>query len=102
MGLHINKFNFGQLFNDSNGKTDPSRFAGVIIVVVACGGFMSAGIAMIIMLVFKLESKPEIISFFEMLVLQSIAFGTIGAGLLGLHRFTKDEAIKITDGSSTQ
>ncbi len=82
------------MFNDSTGKTSATLFCGWMIVMSSCGGFVSAGFTMMVMTIFKLEGKPEIIAFHQMMVMQSIAFATIGATLLGVHRFTNDQEVK--------
>jgi len=91
--VNINKFQWSQLFNDSKGKTSASLVCGVLIVFSSCGGFLTAGISMSIMNIFNIAHNTEDNTFFQMLVMQSIAFATIGATLLGIHRLSKDKEI---------
>lgn len=90
----INKFQFQQMFNDSMGKTSPTIFSGWLIIVSSCGGFISAGLSMLLMIIFKIESRPNAESFLQVLIIQSIAFATIGATLLMGHRLSPDKKIE--------
>jgi hypothetical protein len=92
--MNIDKFNWAQMFNNSKGKTSGSLFCGVIILLDAALTFFMAAFTMAIMLVFKLENDPNIIGFFNMLLMQSIAFAAIGTSLLGIHRLSKDKPVE--------
>ena len=70
----IEKFSFKELFNNSKGQTDAHLFAGLVMVIVACLTFPYC-------IFVKLETFANL----------SIAFATLGAGLLGVSRFTKDK-----------
>ncbi len=89
----INKFNWPQIFNDATGKTSATLFSGVIIIISSAGGFISAGLSMMIVTLFKLQDNANMISFYQTLVMQSIAFAAIGAALLGVHRLSKDHKV---------
>jgi len=80
----IEKFSFKELFNNSKGQTDAHLFAGLLMVIVACVTFPYCIFA-------KLEIFANL----------TIGFATLGAGLLGVSRFTKDKELTILDNNTS-
>ena len=97
MNLDISKFKLPEVFNDSNGKTDPSLVAGFLGCITALLGFILAGSCIVIMLVMKIEKDVNVINFLQGITNQCIALFTLGGGMLGIHRLSKDK--KITDSN---
>ena len=75
--LNINKFSFVQMFNNSKGKTSPGLVGGLLMIVVACLGFMWS-------VYFKYND----------VIMGSGAFAVTGATLLGIRRFTDDKKLE--------
>lgn len=70
----INKFQVGQIFNDSKGKTQVGLICGCMLCVTAC------------ILPFKYPEQTA----------TAVTFATLGAGLLGLHQIAKDKELSGT------
>ena len=77
----INKFSVPELFSNSNGKTSSTAFVGVVICLVGTLCFLLGCLDKIF-----INDSIDIIT-------QSITFVMIGAGLLGIRRYTKDKEI---------
>lgn len=72
------KFSWTELTSNSCGKTSPSIVSALVMIIpTGCVGFLAS--------VFLKHSE---------LAIHSVAVITIGAGLLGIRRFTKDKEIK--------
>lgn len=72
------KFSWVELTSNSCGKTSPALTAAFYMIIpTGCIGFLAS--------VFLKHSE---------LAIHSVAVITIGAGLLGIRRFTKDKDIK--------
>lgn len=74
--MDISKFKFGEMYNNSSGKTSASLVAAHMLVLTGCvmgikGAFDKQGDSM----------------------LQGIAFATLGSGLLGIRRFSDDKKV---------
>jgi hypothetical protein len=69
------KFSFGQLTANSDGKTSGSGVAGLYIILIGGVTFLGGCISMMF-----IPNSIDIIT-------QSIVFTGIGAGLLGLRKF---------------
>lgn len=74
--LKISRFSVAEMYNNSQGKTSASLVAAHILVITGCimgikGAFDKQGESM----------------------LQGIAFATLGAGLLGIRRFSDDKPV---------
>lgn len=74
--MNVHKFNFQEIFQDKTGKTSMPLFCAFLLILTGCvmgirGAFVVHGDSM----------------------LQGLAFATVGAGLLGIRRFTNDKPI---------
>lgn len=74
--MNISRFSLAEMYNNSKGKTSLSLVCAHTLVMTGCvigikGAFTSHGETL----------------------LQGIAYATLGAGLLGLRRFTPDKPI---------
>ncbi len=94
MKLDIQKFKFPEIFNDSKGKTSPTLTAGFVACMVALGGIVSSGNAVLFMVAFKIERDPNTLGFLQMLLMQCIVLFGLGASMLGVHRLSKDKPIE--------
>lgn len=74
--LDIKKFHLAEMFNDSKGKTSLGLVCGFILIITGCIGFVYGA--------YLKQSDTENIS---------LAFATLGAGLLGIRRFTNDKTV---------
>jgi hypothetical protein len=74
----ISQFSFKEAFNNNSGKTEMSLICAFLMIVTACFGFGWA-------LVIKYEIAMNL----------SIAFATLGAGLLGIRRFTQEKGLTL-------
>lgn len=74
--MNISRFSIAEMYSNSKGKTSASLVAGHILIVTGC--FMGVKGA------FTLNGES---------MLQGLAYSTLGAGLLGIRRFTPDKAI---------
>jgi hypothetical protein len=74
--MNIQQFKFSESFNDSRGKSSIGLVAAFIMIVVASLVFGYAGY----------------IKYGEGMM-YATGFATLGAGLLGIRRFTKDKDI---------
>lgn len=72
----IAKFHFAELFNNSKGKTSASILSGLIIVLTGCVCFFIGAYN---------KHNDTIVG--------SGGIITIGAGLLGIRRFTQDKPL---------
>lgn len=97
MKLDIQKFKLTELFNDSKGKTSPTLTIGFIACLVALGGIITSGNAVLFMLVFKIERDTNTIGFLQTLLMQCIALFTLGASMLSIHRLSKDKPVQEND-----
>lgn len=75
--MNISKFDIREMYNNSKGKTSLSLVCAHTLVITGCviglyGAYVKDGNAM----------------------MQGIAYASLGAGLLGLRRFTADKEIK--------
>lgn len=77
--MNISKFSIAEMYSNSKGKTSASLMAGHLLIVTSC--FMGIKGS------FTLHSET---------MLQGIAYATLGAGLLGIRRFTNDKDISET------
>lgn len=91
--LNINKFNFLQAFNDSKGKTSLSAICGFFITVIGAGGFVSSGLTVLIMVIFKFEKDQNVLNFLNSLTMQSATVIAMGVALVGANRLSKDKEI---------
>ncbi len=82
MTLSIQKFNFAEMFNNSQGKTSLALVSGAVLIVTGCVGFIYGA--------YLKQSETENVS---------LAFATLGSGLLGIRRFTNDK--ELTNGISS-
>lgn len=74
--MNIHRFHIAEMYSNSKGKTSASLVAGHVLIATGCfmgikGAFTQHGETM----------------------LQGLAFATLGAGLLGIRRFTNDKPI---------
>lgn len=74
--MNIHSFSIAEMYSNSKGKTSASLVAGHILILTGClmgvkGAFTQHGETM----------------------LQGLAFATLGAGLLGIRRWTADKEI---------
>lgn len=74
--MNIHRFRIAEMYSNSQGKTSASLVASHLLVVTGCvmgikGAFDGQGESM----------------------LQGIAFATLGAGLLGIRRFSDDKPV---------
>ncbi len=74
--MNISRFSIAEMYSNSKGKTSASLVAGHILIVTGC--FMGVKGA------FTLNGES---------MLQGLAYSTLGAGLLGIRRFTPDKPI---------
>jgi len=74
--MNIHRFSVAEMYSNSKGKTSASLVAGHILIVTGC--FMGVKGA------FTLNGES---------MLQGLAYSTLGAGLLGIRRFTPDKPI---------
>lgn len=81
----IHKFSVTELFNDSKGRTSPSKILGFFGGLVSIITFMFCGISIIT----KYQEGPNV----QTMAIQSVAFFALSATLLGIRRFTKDKEI---------
>lgn len=77
--MNIHRFSVQEMYSNSKGKTSASLVAGHMLIVTGCfmgikGAFTQHGESMI----------------------NGMAFCTLGAGLLGIRRFTPDKPIEQT------
>lgn len=93
MLLNINKFNFVQLFNDSQGKTSLTLFVGFLAAIASLGGFIVSGNTILIMVIFKLEKNGDVINFMQTLNNTSLALFTVAASMITAHRLSKDKPV---------
>lgn len=82
--VDINKFNFGQLTSNSNGKTSASATAGLYVVAIG-------GLCFLLGAIDKLFFSTDVD-----IMIQSALFVGIGVGLLG-YRKSKDSDIKMEE-----
>jgi len=82
--LDFTKFSFKEMFNDNNGKSSGGIFCGVVMVLCSC-------LCLLYSVVVKYSEGIN----------ASIAFAALGAGLLGIRRFTKDKEITTVDADGS-
>lgn len=87
MSLDINKFSFVQMFNDSKGRTSPSKVVGFYACVVSVTTF---GLGSMVAILDATELTGGIIT---IVTVQSVALFVAGGTLLGIRRFTKDKEV---------
>lgn len=80
--MNIKEFKFSEAFNDSKGKSSIGLVAAFIMVVVASVVFGYAGF----------------IKYGEGMM-YATGFATLGAGILGIRRFTKDKDLISVEGA---
>lgn len=85
--IDINKFQFSQMFNDSKGRTSPSKLVGFYACFISVSVF---GLGSIMAILDATEHTNNIIATVTM---QSVALFIAGGTLLGIRRFTKDKEI---------
>jgi hypothetical protein len=95
--MNIAKFSWAEMCNNSKGKTSGSLFAGLVILLTSSFTFLWASLSVGGMLIFKFEKDINVINFFTMLVMQSIAFAAVGGSLLGIHRLSKDKPVEVEE-----
>lgn len=95
--LTMNKLNLGQMFNDASGKTSLILVSGFISLIVGLGGFFMAGNIIGIMLVFKYTKDANVISFFNTLLMQSLALITLASTMIVTDRVSKDKKTDLPD-----
>jgi hypothetical protein len=78
----IDEFSFKEAFNNNSGKTDMSLICAFLMIVTACLGFGWALIAK-----------------YEIAINLSVTFATLGAGLLGIRRFTQEGKLTLLGGN---
>jgi hypothetical protein len=86
--LDINTFNFAQMFNDSKGRTSPSKTVGFYACIVSVTVF---GLASLKAISDPNEHTSNIIT---TITIQSVLLFGAGGTLLGIRRFTKDKEIE--------
>lgn len=91
--MNIARFSWAEMCNNSKGKTSGSLFAGLVILLASTFTFVWSSIAVGLMLLLKLDKDLNVINFFTMLIMQSIAYAGVGATLLGIHRLSKDKSV---------
>lgn len=74
--MNIHRFRVAEMYSNSKGKTSASLVAGHVLIVTGC--FMGIKGS------FTLNGES---------MLQGLAYATLGAGLLGIRRFTPDKPI---------
>ena len=84
----INRFNFGQLTSNSDGKTSASGTAGLYIIFIGGICFLMGCIQRMF-----IDQSIDIIT-------QSIVFVSIGAGLLGYRKFIATKNITLNDNDN--
>jgi hypothetical protein len=77
--MKLSKFSIAEMYSNSKGKTSASLVAGHLLIATGC--FMGIKGS------FTVNSET---------MLQGIAYATLGAGLLGIRRFTSDKEISET------
>lgn len=82
------------MFNDSKGRTSPSKVVGFAGCVVALLVFGVASFDAIFTI-----SDAETNNILSTLTMQSLGLFTASAALLGIRRFTKDKDPSIDDGN---
>lgn len=75
--MDIHKFSIAEMYSNSKGKTSASLVASHILIASGC--FMGIKGS------FTLNGES---------MLQGLAYATLGAGLLGVRRFTPDKPIE--------
>lgn len=85
------KFNFPEIFLDSNGKTSPSLVCGVLGCVTALCGIMMAGNVILYMVIWEAEKNADVINFMNALVMQCIALFGLAGSMITAHRLSKDK-----------
>lgn len=95
--LDINRFQWKQVFNNSQGKSDAILLGGTLTVFVGLGGFSSSGLCILIMVIFHLEKDMNVINFLSNLLLQSLGLVGVGFTALGVDRVKDDKQIKAED-----
>lgn len=74
--MNIHKFNVPEMFSNTQGKTSMSMCCALILVLTGC--FMGV---------------KAVIDHHGEGMLQGLGFATLGSGLLGIRRFTKDKQV---------
>lgn len=90
---NISKFNWREIFNNTNGKTSGSGFSGVITIMVGLLGFLS-GVTMHFLTNFAVYGS--------LVLSASITLVGIGAALLGVRKIWKDKDNIQIDGGNTE
>lgn len=86
--IDINKFQFAQMFNDSKGRTSPSKVVGFYACVVATTVFALASLKAIS------DPNEHTSNIITTVTIQSVLLFGAGGTLLGIRRFTKDKEIE--------
>lgn len=89
--VDISKFKLPEIFNDAQGKSQAILLCGTLFCFIGAGGVFIAGTTILLMVVLKFEKDPNVLGFFQMLVMQSLALCTLGAAMLGVDRSVKDK-----------
>lgn len=74
------KFVFSETFNNSDGKTSGSGFAGILLTIVGAACFMAAMVGWFI-------EKPDVIEVMGKIIILL----TIAGGLLGVRKVFRDK-----------
>jgi hypothetical protein len=85
----IHKFSWIEMFNDSKGRTSPSKFLGFLGGVISLLVFLLCGVA----IVTKFADGTNVGN----VSIQSVAMFTVASALLGIRRFTKDKDYEQTE-----
>ncbi len=94
MRPQINKFQWPEMFNDSQGKTCAILVIGFIGALIGGLGVLVAANTVLILCVLHKEGiDPNVISFLSMMVIQCIGLYALGMGALGADRISKDKVI---------
>lgn len=83
--MNIRKFSIAEMYSNSKGKTSASLVAGHVLIATACFMGIKGAYTM------HLET-----------MLQGLGYATLGSGLLGIRRFTKDKDIPETADNNQQ
>lgn len=98
MKLDITKVHFPEMFQDSNGKTEPSLVAGFAGCSIAMLGIVLAGTIGLIVATsshMKAAESKEILDFCKNMISECNQLFIFAAGMLVAHRLSKDKNITV-------
>jgi len=101
--VDIHQFRWVEMVNDSEGRTSPTKFIGVLSCLVSLFTFALAGISVLVVLWFTSKSSIDysaILGAFQNLMMQSVALFTLGGAMLGINRLTKDRSTKLDENDN--